>query len=106
MTQNLSSSQKHLAMAKISLLDNIYKFILILCKMVETYFKSSVIYWGDLYLPCIHFIAELFKSHYLQCTIKNKKLRSYLSIKLYMLIDKFRAAISCSHPERTSLQGK
>ena len=74
--------------------------------MVELYFKSSVVYWGDLHLPCIHTVAELFKTDCLQRTIKDKKLRSYLSIKSYKLIDKFRAAISCSHPERTSLQGK
>lgn len=61
-------------MAKVSLLENIYKFILIICKMVEPNFKSSTVYWGDLHLRCIHNIAELFKTDYLQFTVKNKKI--------------------------------
>ena len=93
-------------MAKVSLLENIFKFIFILCKIVELYVIFPVVYWGDLHLPCIHSIVELFETDCLQCTIKDKKLRSCLSMKSYKLIDKFRTAVSCSHPERTILQGK
>lgn len=42
--------------------------------MVEPNFKSSTVYWGDLHLRCIHNIAELFKTDYLQFTVKNKKI--------------------------------
>lgn len=93
-------------MSKVSLLENRSKFILILCKIVKLYLKSSVVYLVYLHLPSIYTRAELFKTDCLQCTKKDNNLRSYLSIKSYKLIDKFRAAIGRSHPEKTSLQGK
>lgn len=71
--------------------------------MADLYFKSSTIYWG---FTCPMFTLQLHSLRLIACNVLGEIKMNVILTPKVLQADKFRAAINCSHPERTSLQRK